>query len=310
MNDSDLALVELGRALRAEGYRFVTVTPETHARVLAAEPRPARTLRDVFGWGRPFVPDVLPRWIVDLSHRAEVLVPAGARLKPTVRFSSLGEHLVVHSAFPTLAANSVFFGPDTYRFCSFVRQNLKRVETLVDVGAGTGAGGIAASALAKRLVLGDVNGLALRYARVNTALAELDAEVVESDVLGGVRGSVHAVIANPPYLRDARGRQYRDGGGEFGEALAVRIVRESLARLDAGGVIVLYTGAPVVEGRDVVRAAIEPVCREANATLDYEELDPDVFGSEIGVPPYERVERIAAVGMVVRLLGNRPAFGA
>ena len=39
------------------------------------------------------------------------------------------------------------------------------------------------------------------------------------------------------------------------------------------------------------------------------ELDPDVFGSEIGAPPYERVERIAAVGMVVRLLGESRAFG-
>ena len=48
------ALVELGELLRDAGYAFVTVTPETHRRVLARSTARARSLRDVFGWNRVF----------------------------------------------------------------------------------------------------------------------------------------------------------------------------------------------------------------------------------------------------------------
>ena len=54
------ALLWLGRWLQGEGYRFTTVTPATHARADAREDaRTARTLRDIFGWSRPFSPDLL-----------------------------------------------------------------------------------------------------------------------------------------------------------------------------------------------------------------------------------------------------------
>ncbi len=303
MDPTDRALVELGRELQAQAYRFVTVTPETHARVLAADPRDARDLRDVFGWGRPFLLDVLPSAFRALAQRANVLVPDGRYLRANVRFSSVEDQLFVHSAYPTNEVDSVFFGPDTYRFCTFVRRNLAPAGTVVDIGAGSGAGGIMASHCAKRVILGDVNERALRYARVNATLAGVVAEVVASDVLGGIDGPVDAVIANPPYLRDHQHRLYRDGGGDFGEALAIRIVRESLTRLVPGGVILLYTGAPVVQGHDVIRAAVGSLCRAAGATLSYEELDPDVFGSELGTPAYTGVDRIAAVGLTVRLPG-------
>ncbi len=49
----DLALVQLGRRLQADGYRFITPTPLTHQRVnTRAEARRAETLRDVFLAGR------------------------------------------------------------------------------------------------------------------------------------------------------------------------------------------------------------------------------------------------------------------
>jgi hypothetical protein len=71
----DRALVALGERLRAEGYRHVTVTPETHRRVNA---RPgnerAHTLRDVFGWSRPFSPEVLsPGLLALLEASGELL---------------------------------------------------------------------------------------------------------------------------------------------------------------------------------------------------------------------------------------------
>lgn len=279
----------------------MTVTPDTHRLVLERDPRPARDLRDVFGWSRSFAPSLLPDGLLRLARDADVLRPDGERLASTVRFSSLGPRLYAHSAFPTLAADAVFFGPDTHRFAALVARSVRRCRCLVDVGCGSGAGGLDAAHLAERLVLADISPQALRFAAVNAALAGVTAEVVESDVLSAVTGPVDAVIANPPYLREAAARTYRDGGGRHGEALSLRILGESLARVSPGGRIVLYTGSAIVDGRDDLRARAESLCRAAGASFDYAELDPDVFGSELRAPAYAGVERLAAVGLVTVL---------
>lgn len=299
MNASDRALVELGQALREHAYRFVTITPESHRRVLERDSRPARTLRDVFGWNRAFDPECVPVRLLELARRAGVIAREGERLRSTVRFSNLAEQLLVHSAYPTSAPDAVFFGPDTYRFCSFLLRNLTSCRRLVDVGCGSGAGGLVAAARAERVVLADVNALALRFASVNAALSNASVELVESDVLSSVHGPLDAVITNPPYLRDAAHRVYRDGGGRWGEALSLRIARQSLERLEPGGKLYLYTGAPVVEGVDVFREQLEALCHATAASFVYDELDPDVFSSELEDAAYSDVERIAAIGAVI-----------
>jgi len=66
----------------------------------------------------------------------------------------------------------VFFGPDSYRFVRFLQQHWPvGVRHIVDLGAGSGAGGIAAAKLApgSRVTLVDTNGRALALARVNAA---------------------------------------------------------------------------------------------------------------------------------------------
>ncbi len=247
------------------------------------------------------MPALLPDDVLQLSYDADVLRRDGELLRSTVRFSSLGRHLYAHSAFPTLAADAVFFGPDTYRFAAFVARSLTPCGRLVDIGCGSGAGGLGAAHRVERLVLADISPHALRFAAVNAELAGIRAEIVESDVLSAVVGPVDAVIANPPYLREPSARVYRDGGGRYGEALSLRILRESLARVSPGGTIALYTGSAIVEGRDGFRELAEPLCRGAGASFDYAELDPDVFGSELGAPHYAGVDRLAAVGLVTVL---------
>jgi methylase of polypeptide subunit release factors len=117
-----------------------------------------------------------------------------------------------------------------------------------------------------------------------------------------VTGDIDLVIANPPYMVDPASRAYRDGGGSFGEALAVRIAREALTRLSPGGKLVLYTGAAVVDGVDTFLEAVRTVCADTHAEWQYREIDPDVFGEEIEQNDvYARVERIAAVGLVARI---------
>jgi release factor glutamine methyltransferase len=257
----------------------------------------------VFGWSRPFAPTLLPQRLLRLARDAGVICSDGELFRSNVRFSSLGRQLYAHSAFPTLAADAVFFGPDTYRFSAFVARTIRRCGRLVDIGCGSGAGGLSVAAFAERVVLADISPTALRFAAVNAALAGIRAELVASDVLAGISEPVDAVIANAPYLRDPAARVYRDGGGRYGEALSLRILRQALARVAPGGTIALYTGSAIVEGRDGFRELAEPMCRSAGASFDYAELDPDVFGSELSEPPYAGVERLAAVGLVAVLPG-------
>jgi release factor glutamine methyltransferase len=295
------ALLALARALREAGYRFVTVTPETHRRVHGRASPSRSPLRDVFGWSRPFAKGAIPAPMFELLGEAGALLEAGGIYRSAVRFSSLGDALFVHDAYPTTRPDAVFFGPDTYRFCAAIARAQVAAERVVDVGCGTGAGGVVAARHARRVVLADVNERALAFARVNVELAGLTGvEIVTSDVLGGVQGPIDLVVANPPYLRDELRRTYRDGGGELGEALSIRIVREAALRLAPGGTLLLYTGAAVVDGEDLVRRAVLPLLEEAGMHALYEELDPDVFGEELDRPAYAAVERIAAVLVTAR----------
>lgn len=298
-------LLELGRALRAEGYRFVTPTPESHRRVNA---RPhlqeARTLRDVFGWNRAFDKAVLPGNILDLAERAGIVVPTAGRWSSVIRFSTLpsptGELLFVHSAYPTTTSDAVFFGPDSYRFGSFLSRTVTRARRVVDIGCGAGVGGLLLAPRVESLVLADINPRALWLAAVNVALTGRDSSTVslrESDVLAQVEGDFDLAVANPPYLVDQAGRLYRDGGGRLGTELATRIVREALSRLAPGGQLVLYSASPVIDGRYVLVERLEPLLRSHASAWSWEELDPDVFGEELDRPVYEQVERIAVIGL-------------
>ena len=302
-NDTrSLSLLALGRALKAAHYRFVTVTPETHHRVNARAERmgqaSARTPRDVFGWNRPFEASVLPSEWLRLLRDADALHHDGERFRCGVRFSTLGGRLFVHSAFPTRASDAVFFGPDSYRFCTLLdRWVTSPHQRAVDLGCGSGVGGIHVSQRVQELVLSDINSHALSLARVNAALASVHADLLQSDLLRDLSGSFDLIIANPPYMRDAEGRTYRDGGGGHGEALSVRIVADALSRLSPGGMLVLYTGAAIVDGVDSFYESVAPLLKSQSLTTHYEELDPDVFGEELELPHYADVERIAAVGL-------------
>jgi SAM-dependent methyltransferase len=290
-------LIALGEWLKSADYRFVTVTPETHKRVLARRARAAERLTDVFGWSLPFDRDVVGPQIMDLMRAGDLAEEvADGRWRSRVRFSSLEGDLYAHSPFPTEATDSVFLGPDTYRFCRALRQAKLEPTIVVDIGCGTGAGGIVAGRNAEKVILVDINDAALVLAQVNAQLnGARQAETVKSDILAQVPDEPDLIVANPPYLRDPLARTYRDGGGEYGEGLALRIVEESLARLRRGGTLLLYTGTAIVQGEDQFFRAAKPLLEGARAEVRYQEIDPDVFGEELSSPSYAAVDRIAVV---------------
>lgn len=307
MTFSPEPLAALLEALDREGYAFTTVTPETHARVLRRRPgEVAGDLRDVFGWSLPFTDGLLASEISDLLREGGALEERNGAFRSLVRVSSLSGRLFLHSAYPTEAEDSVFFGPDTYRFARFVEaaaQELERPSHLVDLGAGAGPGGISAAGLLEpeRISLVDINPKALALACANAMAAGMDVETVEGG-LGDVEGEVDLVIANPPFIADPKGRDYRDGGTMLGAGLSLDWARQSLGRLAEGGTMLLYTGSPIVAGEDALLSALAELADETGATLRYEELDPDIFGEELEQPAYAEAgaERIAAVGAILR----------
>ncbi len=298
-SDPETALISVGAWLAASEYAFVTVTPDTHDRVYARK-RSAHTMRDVFGWSFPFEPSLVPRDILHALEVAEVIEHrADGLFASRVRFSTLDGKLFAHSAYPTVGEHAVFFGPDTYRFCTALAGTVTGARRLLDLGAGSGAGGISIADRCERIVLTDCNPLAAMFSRVNAHLngcAER-VEIAVGDLFDPVRGDVDLVIANPPYIADPSGRCYRDGGGELGTGLAMRILRESCERVR--GKLVLYTGSPIRAGVDPIREAAASIL--GKRAWSYRELDPDVFGAELSSASYGSVERIAAVLLVAEI---------
>jgi hypothetical protein len=102
-------------------------------------------------------------------------------------------------------------------------------------------------------------------------------------------------MSNPPYILDPDELVYRHGGGQHGAEISIRIVRAALDRLDPGGSLMLYTGVAIVNGEDAFLNSIRGWLEQECAEWRYEELDPDIFGGQLGCKGYEDVERIAAV---------------
>lgn len=323
----------LANHLKANHYQFTTTTPASHAIVMQRSyDENTVSMRDIFGWNRPFrssaldntslaymrAANVLSEYTETNNHQQDSIDYTGlpnntGLLKSTVRFSSLAihatEHLFLHSAFPTTAADAVFFGPDSYRFATLLKKTIanlpnKDYKIIVDIGTGSGVGGIvAASYLQNRyqqLILSDINQQALEYAEINAALASIKhVSVVQSDLYAAFKHPIDLIIANPPYLVDTTARAYRHGGGEYGSLLSTRIVLEGLPLLAEGGAFILYTASPIVDGVDIFKTSIKPALNDANFSYVYEEIDPDVFGEELLTQAYKDVDRIAVVALVI-----------
>jgi hypothetical protein len=302
----DRALLGLLTALAREGYRFVTPSNPTIS-VVRARPgkRWAQDLRDVFGWSLPFREGALADDMMQLMRTAGVLeaAPEGG-WRSGLRVSSIDSSLFLHSAFPTSAMDAVFFGPDTYRYVAFLRQALpsNAPRLVVDIGAGSGAGGIVVGLLrpGARIALTDINRRALDLAGVNARAAGVSCACLEGSGLEPIEERPDLVIANPPFIAGRPGHLYQDGGDARGLALSTAWAEQAMRRLRPGGCMLLYTGSAIVGGRDPFQHRLAGLADQHGCRLDYAEMDPDICGDELDRPAYAEVERIAAVGAVVR----------
>lgn len=309
MNKSEAALLALLQGLKQRDYRFITPSPATHARVLAHRPREeADDLRDVLGWSLPFAPETLEDDLYQpLAEAGALDSVADGRLRSRYRVSSLGDDLFLHSAYPTTAPDAVFFGPDSYRFADLIRRELRRRlprpgDHLVDIGAGAGVGAIVAAKICPglRVTMTDINPKALRLAAINGGAADVEASYIQCANLDGVDSGIDLALANPPYIVDEQGRDYRDGGDMHGGRASYEIAAAALPRLKTGGRLILYTGSAIAAGRDALREALHDLAAENRCALRYYEIDPDVFGEELDNSQYAGIERIAAVAAIYK----------
>src|SRR5665213_1793871 len=173
MDSKGRVLLRLGEYLRSAGYQFTTPTPSTVEIVQArgAAINSSHALRDAFGWNGAFLSGTIPNDILMDLVSEGLCRQEAERFRSEVRYSTIGELIFVHSGFPTSKDNSVFFGPDTYRFARSIREVSRsfpqfRPRTIVDIGAGSGAGGIVAAQVfpsAEHILLTDVNRNALEF---------------------------------------------------------------------------------------------------------------------------------------------------
>jgi hypothetical protein len=302
------ALLDLLDELDDDGYDFVCPTPSTHGRVIARpDRREAHDIRDVLGWSLSAAPGVVRPALETALRDAGVVVPDDdGRLVPRLRVSRVEGTLFWHSRYPTTAADSVFLGPDSYRFAQFICARMDpAAQTILDYGAGAGVGGIVAARHAHDAVLtiADINPKALFLASINAEHAGVRHRTIEVSQPSDVDGRFDLMVTHPPFMIDTDRRAYRDGGDLYGAALSRDWVLQGIDLLSPHGRLIMHTGVSIVDGRDVLLDALGDRLPAIGLEMDYLELDPDIFGDELDQPAYADVERIAAVGAVVRRTG-------
>lgn len=300
------SLEQLLRQLQALDYRFITTTPATHARfVKRNQGRQAGSLHEVLGWNLPFSEETLPPEIFRLlqeagavSRQSDGLFSAG------IRVSWVRGVLFIHSSFPTSDRNSVFLGPDSYRFADYILDNLadlpERAE-IIDYGAGAGVGGITAGSAmpASRVTLADLNPAALKLAAINAQVAGVRHHAVQTSKPEEAGGKYDLFVTHPPFMMDEGRRAYRDGGDLYGARLSLDWALSGLKMLNPGGQLMMHTGVSIVRGVDVLLERLEAEIPRDRFRWSYRELDPDIFSEDLDTPPYAEVERIAATGLSV-----------
>ncbi len=310
---AEAALFEIGRALQNEGYRFTAVSPETRSTV---NERPgneeAHDLRGVFGWCRPFPPEILPARLLEALEAAAALErrPDG-QLQSRIAYSSIGGQ--AGGALPSPLRGSR---------CGPLRTPDLPLHPPAAEGPGR-RGPLARDRMRLRGCRAQPGGSLLLVDALRRQSARGAVRPRQCGV-GGVRpcrsllhgrrrdhpgGNFNAIIADPPAPMDSVG-PWLGADGQLGIEAALRLVRAALPLLAAGGCLVLTASAPVVDGEDLLKQDLAPIFAACGLPAHYQELEVDVCGAALASPRYDRVERIARVVVLFGQPGTaEPAHG-
>ena len=302
------ALLYLLNFLKQKHYRFTVITPLSHERIFMRKqnlPNELRSLKDIFGWNLPFYPQDLDQRLFLILKNAHLIRIENQQWLSLVRVASLDDQLFIHSAFPTVETDAVFFGPDTYRFHYHLKQYLltqpQTVKRSVELCCGASPVAIAVARLFPEMTeifTADINSKALFYSQINKKFLGADNIFpTHSNLFSALEGDFDLIFANPPYLMDLHERQYRHGGNTLdGTDLSFNILTEGIKRLTPQGTLFLYTGIAIShDGNKFLQAVDHWMQHYPDFKYSYEEIDPDVFREELEQPAYQHIERIAIV---------------
>ncbi|KAL7771894.1 hypothetical protein CFE70_001845 [Pyrenophora teres f. teres 0-1] len=308
--------------LSKANYRFICPSPETQGRVVSKR-RSNVSTEDA--QNAEALHSIIPDEVFESLHQASIVTQCDDRsYRSNIRISDfyLPGHepdsrplYYVHSSFPA-SSDSVFFGPDTYLFVSFL-QNIARYfpqvpSSIIDVCCGSGAGAIhMARTYPRAKTLGlDLNPRALSMGNFNAQLAGVEISFAESNLYAAVPGymkscGVDLIVSNPPYIASSTDGEdlpiYADGGAGFGLDLSIQIVEEGMKLMSSSGVIVIYTGVAIPTANPSYDAFLEKLKRVEDAEVaEYTILHPDMWSEEIGKGAYADACKIQVVGAVLR----------
>ncbi|HET7799136.1 MAG TPA: methyltransferase [Humibacillus xanthopallidus] len=183
------------------------------------------------------------------------------------------------------------------------------VERALDLGTGCGVQALHLSSHCQRIVATDISQRALAYAAFTAALAGVDLDLQQGDLLEPVAGEAFSlVVSNPPFVITPRTDdvplyEYRDGG-RAGDAIVRALVRQVGSVLEPGGVAQFLGNWEVPAGRtwrDVWSDWLDEQAREGVAldawVVQRESQDPAEYaelwsrdgGSLPGSPEHSRM---------------------
>lgn len=326
------AIHTLLNELEVKRYSHMCPTPETQqltmkkrtelAKLANEYQLTAKSVHDVWAWSIPVSRTIAvqlhsPQLLRDLQESGLLVARADGLLVPKIRISNLypkarGANLYVHSPWPTAEVDSVFFGPDSYRYTRYLGSLTKRKldsRIAIDMCTGAGVGAIhLAREFPEATVYGlDINNKAIALARINARhlcpnIDPSKLQILYSDAYTTVKplllGKVDVITIDPPFIADDE-RTYAQGG-HLGIEFTLDMLRKSHEMLRVGGEAWLHMAAPITfDGRDIFREELDKL--EGWEVADYEVIDVDIFGNEMeSIKTYPETGSIASVGLALR----------
>jgi methylase of polypeptide subunit release factors len=190
---------------------------------------------------REEVGQALSESFIDLAFRAGLLAADGDRIVPEVVVVPVGKLLFASDAFRILGTEdrAEFVVPAKNSAADFLRRLTMRdpAGTALDLGCGCGVHALLLAGHCRHVVATDISAEAVRYARFNAQLNDIDnVEVLEGDLFEPVSGrAFDLIVCNPPFIiGPSSDFTYRDNPLELDDFCRM-LARESASHLNEGG---------------------------------------------------------------------------
>lgn len=138
-----------------------------------------------------------------------------------------------------ISVDSEVYNPSDDSFLLLKVIEVKRDETLLDMGSGSGLIAIHAARAGAKVTATDLNPFAVDCIKRNAARNDARVSVVQSDLFSNVSGIFDVISFNPPYLPGARTStswiEKAWSGGEEGGETAIRFLDDAWRHLAPGG---------------------------------------------------------------------------